>query len=114
MDPARLALFAAGTIGLAIASVLAAPNLAYALCGAPAEPTNPESMLRDVEPGQVLFVGAVAETRARGYNALFHIEQVWYGAPLNEWMTCEDRPTRAGWLLRKTCRSGRCGRALPR
>jgi len=72
---------------MAIASVLVAPHPAYALCAAPAQPLNAESMLQGMQPGQVLFVGTVRETRAAGYNALIQVEQVWYGAPLNEWMT---------------------------
>jgi len=80
----QLAVFA---IGMAIACVLVSPHSAYALCGASAMPLNPQSMSQGRQPNQVLFVGTVAETRAAGYNALFHVEQVWYGAPLNEWMT---------------------------
>jgi hypothetical protein len=72
---------------MAIACVLASPHSAYALCGGSAVPVTPESMLQGTQPGQVVFVGTVAETRAAGYNALFHVEQVLYGAPLNEWMT---------------------------
>jgi hypothetical protein len=87
MNTARLPVFAAVAIGMAIASILVATHPANALCAASALANNAQSMLRGMGPGRVMFVGSVAETRAAGYNALFHVEQVWYGAPLNEWMT---------------------------
>jgi hypothetical protein len=87
VNPERRPIFVAVAIGMAIGSVLVSPHSAYALCAASAVPVTPQSMLQGTQPGQVLFVGTVAETRAAGYNALFHVEQVWYGAPLNEWAT---------------------------
>jgi len=86
VEARRLPALAVAAIGIAIASLVVAIQPAYALCAAP-QPRDAESMLLALQPDHVLFVGTVAETRAEGYNALLHVEQVWYGAPLNEWMT---------------------------
>lgn len=37
------------------------------------------------DPNGSVFIGTAVETRATGQNALFHVEEVWMGAPLPEW-----------------------------
>ena len=42
----------------------------------------------DPIPGdaQYVLVGTVAETGAHGQNALIHVDEIWRGAPLPEWV----------------------------
>ena len=73
----------AAAMGLGALPLSAAP--AAALCGGPLP--SESTVLASAGPDTVVLIGTVAETRGARYNALIHVEEVWLGGPVNEWMT---------------------------
>jgi hypothetical protein len=79
-------------LGISLA-LLAAPGRAAAVCthliGDPLY--DPDA------PLQVVFDGTAEDVASNSQNALFHVQEVWYGGPVREWVPVLSDPEGLGF-----------------
>lgn len=87
MTHTLLVLAAPLRFGMLVAALSAVTSMA-ALVASPVAAICGRLAGDDPVPGdaQYVLVGTVAETDAHGQNALIHVDEIWRGAPLPEWV----------------------------